>query len=324
MPASEQGTPRRRSARLSATPEPVSAVKLPKQKASVVLEEIDEETVHIPAKRTSPRKNAEKAAPELVPEPDGAKSARLVLRKRRLLSRMRLGVLATLLPPLLILVGYLLPLALPIPPPGPHYWRDANNGISKGTYVDENALQPGQANVYFDYETDVKYADTVADGIVERGFPERVLAEGEEQEKLDKSLLGPMNPQQKQYIIDTLAEIGLKPRIQQYSFNVGNPVSQGTGSVGKKGSTDQSQVQHESLPTLKEFALEGNNIYARFPSPRADAREAFVLAAPWLSSYDGTDPEDPEASEGTIVGNKRVNVRGVATVLALARFLTSE
>ena len=56
--------------------------------------------------------------------------------------------------------------------------------------------------------------------------------------------------------------------------------------------------------------LEGTNAYAIMQSPRASGAEAIVISAPWLSR--------------TGEGDGTPNLRGVATVLALAPFLKSK
>lgn len=53
----------------------------------------------------------------------------------------------------------------------------------------------------------------------------------------------------------------------------------------------------------------GTNAYGVYPVPRASGAEAIVISASWVSRTD--------EGEGT------PNMRGVATILALARFLTS-
>lgn len=80
--------------------------------------------------------------------------------------------------------------------------------------------------------------------------------------------------------------------------------------------------------------INGINTYARFPAARGDGREAFVLAASWKSAWDGkNDPELKEAFakkedlEGAMSdyerrGVRRINIRGIATTLLLARHLS--
>lgn len=52
-------------------------------------------------------------------------------------------------------------------------------------------------------------------------------------------------------------------------------------------------------------------MYAILRAPKTDGAEALVLSASWLSRALGED------------GEKRINVRGVALVLALANYLKS-
>lgn len=77
----------------------------------------------------------------------------------------------------------------------------------------------------------------------------------------------------------------------------------------------------------------GINTYARWPSARGDGREAFVISANWLSSWDGSNDPDlayDRTSSSTVDGKKtnydrrkdrRTNIRGIATALAVARYL---
>ncbi len=58
---------------------------------------------------------------------------------------------------------------------------------------------------------------------------------------------------------------------------------------------------------LLSQSLKGVNAYATFPSPRSSGTEAIVISASWLSRS----------------GNDTLNLRGIATILALADFLKS-
>jgi glycosylphosphatidylinositol transamidase len=58
--------------------------------------------------------------------------------------------------------------------------------------------------------------------------------------------------------------------------------------------------------------MNGTNAYAILKAPKTDGAEALVLSASWLSRA-----RDAE-------GERKVNIRGVAIVLALANFLESE
>lgn len=55
----------------------------------------------------------------------------------------------------------------------------------------------------------------------------------------------------------------------------------------------------------------GTNAYAVLSSPRTSGNEAIVISASWLSRIDESSTSDSET----------INIRGVATVLALAKFL---
>lgn len=230
------------------------------------------------------------------------KAARSLIRRRQLVARLRLGRLFAVLPYLLVVAGYILPLVLPIPPAGPFYSNDANNGISKGTYVDENALQPGQAYTYFNYNFDVPYADQVADRLTEMGTLQP--PEGEHA----KNWLGKWNDEQRAYLAGEFSALGMRPYMQPYTFSV---------------------PSNDTLPN--HVGEDGTNLFARFSPPRTDAREALVLCAPWYTGWTGRNPNDPDALRndwGTQPAahpdqERRVNVRGIATVLAMARYLAS-
>ncbi|KDN52665.1 Gaa1-domain-containing protein [Tilletiaria anomala UBC 951] len=362
MPSSQNGgpmTPRRRSARLSATPEPqrapASASKSPTVASSTLhasladIQESDHEgeisecqrrgasgrrqndnahkinatTSMTTARelREDPDVNTVKETAILVLEGDKSSISKLTKgkaqnteamsstslaahsfrRKRQLAAKLRLDVFAAVLPPVFILLGYLVPLVLPIPPLGPWYDRNANNGISKGTYVDENALQPGQAFVYFDYKEDVKLADEVADSLATLDLG--AWSEGERHPPWLNATLGKMSPAQRDYLAEQFAILGLKPFIQHYDYR-----------AGASAASPYDGPLH--------LSLSGSNIFARFPSPRTDAREAIVIAAPWFSSWNDIEPEDSD--EGKVTYQRRVNVRGVALTIALARYLTTQ
>ncbi|KAF5380995.1 hypothetical protein D9615_004070 [Tricholomella constricta] len=130
--------------------------------------------------------------------------------------------------------------------------------LGRGTYIDENALQPGQVNTYWNWG-DVHVAD-------------RYL------EKLE--LLRDTNSTSEQrahFITDQFRRLGISSSAQNYTFSA---------STGQRS---------------------GTNAYAILSSPRAPGSEAMVISASWLSR--------------TGEGDGTLNLRGVATVLALAGFL---
>lgn len=201
--------------------------------------------------------------PAATPSPRALR--RLVLRQRLL---SLLSSLGPLLPPLLILLSLALFLSLPTPTPP----------IAKRTYVDENALQPASANVYWEWD-DVGLCDELA-----REIREEVQWKSE--------------MERAKWVQGKLIGFGLDPHEQEWAF---------------------------ALPGGR--SVKGANAYARWWSPRGDGREAVVISASWESRWDGSD--DPDASsDGNDSGSPRpegprINVRGVATVLGLARHLTT-
>ncbi|KZP12615.1 Gaa1-domain-containing protein [Athelia psychrophila] len=71
-----------------------------------------------------------------------------------------------------------------------------------------------------------------------------------------------------------------------------------------------SSTQSYTFSTSSSTAA-GTNAYAVLSSPRTSGNEAIVISASWLSRIDESSTSDPET----------INIRGVATVLALAKFL---
>ncbi|KAG8926231.1 Glycosyl phosphatidyl inositol protein transamidase complex subunit [Tulasnella sp. 417] len=130
--------------------------------------------------------------------------------------------------------------------------------LSRGTWVDENALQPAQVTTYWSWD-DVHAADNY-------------LAQIE-----DLYARNATNIEKAGYIEEQFISLGLNTGVQPYKL---------TSSVGS---------------TL------GANAYGVYPVPRASGAEAIVISASWVSRTDE--------------GAGTPNMRGVATVLALARYL---
>ncbi|EJU05177.1 hypothetical protein DACRYDRAFT_103672 [Dacryopinax primogenitus] len=127
--------------------------------------------------------------------------------------------------------------------------------LGKGTYVDENALQPGQVSTYWDW-AEVHAADRFL--VVLEGMREANASHQERAAWLKTKFL----------------ELGISTDTQAYTFST---------SFGE---------------------VHGVNTYAFHSSPRTSGAEAMIIAASWTS----------------LTGDP--NLRGVATVLALAGFLT--
>ena len=191
--------------------------------------------------------------------------------RRRIATRRRilalLGHLSLLLRPLLVVLGLALIFVVPHP----------NSPVSKGTYVDENALQPGQARVYWDY-FDVTYADMLSEKVT-------FLADATSAARAE-------------FVLSELQSYGLEVNRQHYAYD--------------KAWTGASTT------------LSGTNVYARSATPRIDGREAIILTASWRSRWKGEN--DPFAAPGnaTIDPHGRINVRGIASILALARYLSTQ
>ena len=209
-------------------------------------------------------------------EAKAAKEAKLRKAfRRRIATRRRvlalLGKLSLLLRPLLALSSLALIFVVPHP----------RSPVSKGTYVDENALQPGQARVYWDY-FDVTYADMLSEKV-------SFLSDASSAERAN-------------FFYSELQSYGLEVNRQHYRY--------------------------EATSRDPDSALSGTNVYARSATPRIDGREAVVLTASWRSRWKGEN--DPFAPAENLTGSSsidprgRVNVRGIASILALARYLSTQ
>ncbi|TRM62649.1 GPI transamidase component Gaa1 [Schizophyllum amplum] len=128
----------------------------------------------------------------------------------------------------------------------------------RGTYIDENALQPGQVTTNWNWG-DVHAADRYLEQL------EVLKAENATSE------------QRARYFAEEFIKLGLDASTQRYTFHA------------------------------TDGASEGENAYAILYSPRQAGAEAIVVSASWISLMDE--------------GSQTVNIRGVATVLALARYL---
>ncbi|KAG7092639.1 hypothetical protein E1B28_008980 [Marasmius oreades] len=171
----------------------------------------------------------------------------LIRIKRRRAIMAAIGRRASLLTVSLFLIGYLWLLAIP------------SSQLGRGTYIDENALQPGQVNTYWNWD-DVRNADR---------YLERL-------EQLRDS--NATSEQRVSFLLDEFRKMGLPAASQKYKFT-----------------------------TLSKKNAQGKNVYAMFSSPRASGVEAMVVSASWISRVDE--------------GSGQLNLRGVAMVLALAKFL---
>ena len=89
--------------------------------------------------------------------------------------------------------------------------------------------------------------------------------------------------------------MGIPSEVQDYTFNLKHQVC---------GILSDLSATHDLLKTLS-----GSNTYAILPAPRSSGVEAMVISAPWLSHSNET--------------TSAPNVRGISTVLALAKFLKS-
>ncbi|KWU44358.1 GPI-anchor transamidase [Rhodotorula sp. JG-1b] len=174
---------------------------------------------------------------------DETETLRKTLRRREAIVD-RILALAPLLRTLLVVAGLLYTLALP------------HKSLGRGHYVDENALQPGQVNTYWNW-ADVHVADRYADNV---------------------ATWSELSPDRRSRAIkEAFQELGLPAVQQAYRFDLS-----GTSNVS------------------------GINTYAILAAPKTDGAEALVLGASWLSRATNE------------AGERRINVRGVALLLAIA------
>lgn len=117
---------------------------------------------------------------------------------------------------------------------------------------------------------------------------------------------------------DELRSYGLSAHTQSYAF-----------SLPPNGSKHPHRSANSRDPLSAE-TLSGANAYARSPSARIDGREAVVISATWKSRWPGEadqlneQAEGEGEGEGLERGEMKDNVRGVALLLSLANYLTSE
>ena len=96
-----------------------------------------------------------------------------------------------------------------------------------------------------------------------------------------------------------LASYGLLPRTQSFAYT--------------------------KAPLAGQAPPSGINIYARSASPRIDGREAVILTASWKSRWTGLhDPFAGDTAEPDSTDELRTNVRGIAILLTLARYLQTQ
>ncbi|KIY43587.1 Gaa1-domain-containing protein [Fistulina hepatica ATCC 64428] len=146
----------------------------------------------------------------------------------------------------LFLAGYAWMLSLPSPQ------------LGRGTYIDENALQPGQVNTLWNWE-EVHDADFYLEKL----------------ERLRDN--NASSAERAEFFAREFRVMGISALTQSYTFDAITGVPSGI------------------------------NAYAAMTSPRQSGTEAIIVSASWLSR--------------TGEGDGTLNLRGVATVLALAKYL---
>lgn len=239
---------------------------------------------------TTPAKSDTRQAPS-------SRTLRRIILRHRVLNT--LSSIGPFIRPLLIFAAIILLLLLPLPTPP----------FAKNTYVDENALQPGQANVGWDWH-DVGLSD--------------------ENSRLIEAVKDKSSHARARFLVERLHDIGLQAHTQEYTFQLPN-----WGGISRTADQNSELRYGGSLRKLR-----GVNTYARWNTGRNDGREAVVIAASWLSRWDGRD--DPfaaakDADEGANSAarngstpayvreqRRRTNTRGISIVLALAKYLSHQ
>ncbi|CDO68303.1 Glycosyltransferase Family 48 protein [Trametes cinnabarina] len=172
----------------------------------------------------------------------GNPSAAKIRRQRALRDSIWRGLPLTRL--LLFTVGYIWLLVIP------------SSQLGQGTYIDENALQPGQVNTYWNWG-EVHHADRILENL------EQLRDRNATHDEIAR------------FVVTEFEKYGIPARTQRYSFD--------------------------------STTINGTNAYGVLQAPRASGTEAIVISASWLSR--------------TGEGDGTLNLRGVSTVLALAKYL---
>lgn len=285
----------------SLSPDPTSSSTLPsiqqtikeqpahqKSESESESESDQSNSVHEQQQQDKEEESQEEDCSQLHPIPIPSPSQLRRLKLRRQFFSFSLSIFS-ILPYLLIPASLILPLTLTYP----------FKPISKNVYVDENALQPAQANLYYN-GFQVAWSKAVFESL------ERIEEEGTVEERLD-------------YVEQEFKRYGLDPKRQEYQF------------------LSSSSNMHDN-ETYGNGKLKGVNIYARWKAPRTNGREAVILNAPWKSRWRGERVDEHDSFEvqkreernETIgdghggKGDQRMNKGGISMVLSLAKFLTSE
>ncbi|KAK0563369.1 dolichyl-P-Man:Man(5)GlcNAc(2)-PP-dolichol alpha-1,3-mannosyltransferase [Tilletia horrida] len=223
--------------------------------------------------------------------------------RRRLHTRRRvqarLSRFFSVLPILLLIAGHVLFFLLPFPV----------EPVRRKTYVDENALQPAQSSLFWGWD-EVKTADTVAEHVSQLSHSTNSSNRAEALRSLFTSY-------------------GLTAYTQEYTYDV-------PATLFRPSSPHSAAAPDR---------ISGTNTYALFRSPRTDGREAILITASWKSRWNGFDDPDRDmpahvaerlAATGRIdsqdaegaaetydwLRRKKVNVRGVSSVIALSQYLS--
>lgn len=200
---------------------------------------------------------------------------------------------------LLLVVGYVWMLCLPL------------KELSRGIYIDENALQPGGVRLITLHLSFLTYPciRCTCTGIGEMYTGQIRISPNW------RNCATAMQPALSELrLIHGDCEHSLSPGVQNISAssskNYGYPLpSKSTASTQDMAYVFAS-LNHKNWVCNSRQPISGSNAYAIQSSPRYSGAEAIVISASWLSRVGDGD--------GTL------NLRGVATVLSLAAFLNRQ
>ncbi|SCV72987.1 BQ2448_6912 [Microbotryum intermedium] len=157
--------------------------------------------------------------------------------------------------------------------------------LGRRHYISENALQPGQVNTNWNW-ADVHIADAYAKKVeawIELPLHQYVASHscwGGEIMRADWNFFLFLSRRTNE-LREAFQKLGYATATQDYAFDIGS----------------------------RNSTLQGTNVYSILQAPKTDGAESLVLGASWLSRayHEGTK-------------KRRVNIRGVASTLALANF----
>lgn len=215
------------------------------------------------------------ASKQAKPAAPSDRTARRLLLRRKLLSFF--SSLGPILRPLLVLSALCLLALLPSP----------IAPFSKKTYVDENALQPASANVYWEWKQ-VGLCDEISRELMaleHQGTTARI-----------------------EYISEVLTGFGLQPQAQDYTFHLPDCSAEGDAACVRSLRGSNVYTRWSS---------------ARSDGREAVVISAPWLSR-WDGFDDPDNKPEQESPPRFVQDGRRANIRGTAIVLGLAKYLSSQ